>query len=264
MSEKVRETECEVSGVEKCKPNTDHLDSRLKGHCVERSRPDESEALRKRLNLPASATDNFTHALTHRSVTTDDSLQSNERLEFLGDAIVGLVIGETLYSRYPQFSEGDLAKSKAYIVSENALADAALRIGLADCLTMSVGEEASGGRKRRSILSDAFEAMIAAIYLDSGLEAAREIVLSSLEPAILAVSADRHRGDYKSALQEATQRLYRLAPLYRIIEEIGDEHDKIFVCEALLKRPDNEMHELLGCGRGRNKKSRNSPLHRMP
>ncbi|MBC7528082.1 MAG: ribonuclease III [Chthonomonadaceae bacterium] len=211
----------------------------------------EVEALRKSLRLPLPTTENFAHALTHRSVTTDNSLQSNERLEFLGDAIVGLVIGQMLYTRYPELSEGGLAKSKAYLVSENALAAAALSIHLDASLTLSAGEETSGGRKRRSILSDAFEAMIAAIYLDHGLEEARRVILHCLEPAILSVSTDRHRGDYKSALQEATQRLHRRAPLYKIIEEIGGDHEKVFVCEALLER---ETTEVLGQGRGRNKK----------
>ncbi len=210
--------------------------------------------LRQRLNLRLPSTENFLHALTHRSVTTENSLQSNERLEFLGDAVVGLVIGEVLYSRYPQFSEGDLAKSKAYLVSENALAEAALSIGLDTALTLSSGEETSGGRKRRSILSDAFEAMIAAVYLDEGLETARRVVLGCLETAIRSVSQDRHRGDYKSALQEATQRLYRRAPLYKIVEEIGDDHEKIFVCEVQLERSEAGGMETLGRGRGRSKK----------
>ncbi len=123
-------------------------------------------------------------ALTHRSAAADNPLGSNERLEFLGDSVVGLVVSENLIKLFPDYSEGDLAKSKAYIVSEPALANAAAELGLEEFVVMSAGEAASGGRRRRSLLADAFEAVIAAVYLDRGIRAARRIVRDSLMPAI--------------------------------------------------------------------------------
>ncbi len=187
-------------------------------------------------------------ALTHRSAATENPLLSNERLEFLGDSVVGLVISETLYTRFPDYSEGNLAKSKAYIVSETTLADAALDMGLEDFLLLSSGESATGGRKRRSILADAFEALIAAIYLDCGLEEARRVVHLALEEAILTASTDQHRRDYKSALQERTQARHRRTPAYRILTETGQEHDKTFTAEAMLG------DTVIGQGSGKSKK----------
>ena len=187
-------------------------------------------------------------ALTHRSATTENSLKSNERLEFLGDSVVGLVICENLIRLFPEYSEGDLAKSKAYIVSETALADAAQQLGLEEFMVMSPGEAAAGGRRRRSILADAFEALIAAIYLDCGIVAARRVIRKTLNEAIQTVANDQHRRDYKSSLQEMTQATYRLTPFYRIVEEVGRDHEKTFVAQAII----GETH--IGEGTGKSKK----------
>src|SRR5579871_558350 len=126
--------------------------------------------LQERLGVAFTDLARLERALTHRSVTIDSPLDSNERMEFLGDSIVGLIICEALYLRFPAYSEGDLAKSKAYVVSESALADAALAMGIEEFLRLSDSEAATGGRRRRSILADAFEALIAAIYLDCGID----------------------------------------------------------------------------------------------
>jgi ribonuclease III len=187
-------------------------------------------------------------ALTHRSAAADNPHESNERLEFLGDSVVGVVISENLYRLFPAYSEGDLAKSKAYVVSETALADAALALGLEEFVQMSPGEQASGGRRRRSILADAFEALIAAIFLDSGIQKARRVVRSALKEAMVTVAADQHRRDYKSALQERTQARARRAPDYRIIEEQGRDHDKTFLVQALVG------DQIIGEGSGKSKK----------
>jgi ribonuclease-3 len=204
--------------------------------------------LQERLGVQFTDVCRLEHALTHRSAATTNPLHSNERLEFLGDSVVGLVVSETLYTRFPEYSEGNLAKSKAYIVSEPTLADAALEMGLEDFLLLSTGESATGGRRRRSILADAFEALIAAIYLDCGLENARRVVHLALEEAILTAATDQHRRDYKSALQERTQARYRRTPAYRILAEIGQEHDKTFTAEALLD------DTVIGQGSGKSKK----------
>lgn len=188
------------------------------------------------------------HALTHRSASGDNHLDSNERLEFLGDSVVGLVICENLFGLFPDFSEGDLAKSKAYVVSETALADAAQAMGLEEFMVMSSGEAASGGRRRRSILADAFEAVVAAIYLDCGIVSARRMVRQALKSAIQDVATDQHRRDYKSSLQERTQAQLRLTPIYRTVDEVGHEHDKTFVAQAVVGET------IIGEGQGKSKK----------
>lgn len=187
-------------------------------------------------------------ALTHRSAATENLCESNERMEFLGDSIVGMVISDTLYKLHPDFSEGQLAKSKAFIVSENSLAAAAIDIELNRFVLMSPGEAASGGRRRRSILSDALEAVIGAVYLDAGMAAARRVIKGILKNIIDIAESDAHRGDYKSSLQEKTQAMCRQAPTYRVTVESGSEHDKTFAVEAIL------LNEVIGAGVGKSKK----------
>lgn len=206
------------------------------------------ERLQERLGVRFRNVEILKRALTHRSAAAENPQESNERLEFLGDSVVGLVISETLFQLFPEYSEGDLAKSKAYAVSEAALADAAQNLGLEEFVVMSPGEAASGGRRRRSILADAFEALIAAIYLDSGIRQARKVVRNALKDAVRMVASDQHRRDYKSALQEQTQAHNRRAPAYRIIAEEGRDHDKTFRVQALMD------DRVIGEGSGKSKK----------
>ncbi|MCX6381204.1 MAG: ribonuclease III, partial [Armatimonadetes bacterium] len=131
------------------------------------SRLDE---LQERLGVRFKDIDTLKRALTHRSAVSDVPHESNERLEFLGDAIIGMMVCEQLLELFPDYTEGQLAKTKAYVVSESALAPIAREIGLDKCVILNPSEAASGGRNRPSILSDAFEALIAALYLDSGFE----------------------------------------------------------------------------------------------
>lgn len=204
--------------------------------------------LQERLGVRFRDPDILRRALTHRSAAAENPLDSNERLEFLGDAVVGLVISEALFQQFPDSMEGDLAKSKSYVVSEAALAEAAHQLGLEEFVLLSPGEAASGGRRRRSILADAFEAVVAAVYLDCGIRQARRLVRNSLRHAVLTAARDRHRQDYKSALQEETQARYRRAPVYRVISEEGRDHDKTFVVQALL------YDRVIGEGSGKSKK----------
>src|SRR3989339_55217 len=149
-------------------------------------------------------------ALTHKSYLGESSeAMSNERLEFLGDSVLGLVVAEYLYTQFPDRAEGDLAKAKAVAVSEPVLAESAKGLGLPDMILMSSGEEASGGRKRLSILADAFEALVAVIYFDCGLEAARQFVLRALESNLIDIERKEHIRDYKTLLQEHTQGIYK-------------------------------------------------------
>ncbi|MCL5104693.1 MAG: ribonuclease III [Armatimonadetes bacterium] len=188
-------------------------------------------------------------SLTHRSYLGESAeAMSNERLEFLGDSVLGIVVAEYLYTQFADRSEGDLAKAKAVAVSEPVLAESAKNLGLQDMVLMSAGEEASGGRKRLSILADSFEALIAVVYLDCGLEAARQFILRALESILQDIERKEHIRDYKTLLQEHTQGIHKKAPMYVVVEEHGADHDKTFVVEATL----DDL--VLGRGTGKSKK----------
>lgn len=181
-------------------------------------------------------------ALTHKSA--EEEGPNNERLEFLGDAVIEILISDHLYRNFPHFSEGELTKARVLAVSEPALAEAARRLGLGQRLRMSKGEEASGGRDRPSILSDAFEAVVAAIYLDLGMDRARQFVIDNLSHTLREMR-DR---DYKSLLQEFTQEKLRITPSYSIIAEEGPAHEKVFTAQVVIG------DEVRGEGTGRSKK----------
>lgn len=188
-------------------------------------------------------------ALTHRSYLGESvDTQSNERLEFLGDSVLGLIITEHLFLSYPNRPEGELAKAKAVAVSEPYLGEAAKEIGIDKYLYVSSGEETSGGRQRLSMLSDAFEAVVAVIYFDKGLDGAKDFVLNSLKDILAEIEENRHLRDYKTNLQEIIQATYKIAPQYVVIEEQGLDHDKTFSVEARLN------DKAIGCGKGKSKK----------
>ena len=191
----------------------------------------------------------FDRAMRHRSATSDSLSESYERLEFFGDSVLGLVIAQYLYEHHPEWDQGMLSKAKSSVVQETPLAEAALRIGLDAQLQLSGSEESTGGRARPSILADAFEAVIGAIYLESGLEAARWFVLEQLDPYLRMVSGgDVSPNDYKSKLQEIAQATWRKTPQYRITSEFGVAHNRRFLVQVLF---DNEV---MGSGEGRSKK----------
>lgn len=162
--------------------------------------------------------------------------------------MLGIVVAEYLYCQFPDRPEGELAKAKAVAVSEPILAESAKHLGMADMVMMSAGEEASGGRKRLSILADAFEALVAVIFLDCGLEAARQFVLRALESILLDIERKEHIRDYKTLLQEHTQGQHKKAPQYVVLSEQGADHDKTFCVEARLDKT------VLGRGEGKSKK----------
>lgn len=172
-------------------------------------------------------------ALRHRSWVAEQHAgpgagpESNERLELLGDAVLDMVVSEHLYGAYPAMTVGEMAKVRAAVVSAGALAEAARRLGLGDTLLMSRGEEAAGGRDKRSILADAIEAMIGAVYLDGGWEAARRLVLSLLAECIEATAAYPGRDDAKTVLQERAARVAGTAPAYRV-SHTGPDHERIW------------------------------------
>src|SRR5438128_4790691 len=183
-------------------------------------------------------------ALTHRSQSDLAPHGDNERLEFLGDSILGMLVNEYLYLAYPSASEGELTRMKANVVSEPSLAEAARELGLGPLVDLARGEEAGGGRERPSILSDAFEAVLAAVYLARGITAARAFVREKL---IAATDPLRER-DHKSVLQELMQETRRSTPSYHIVDTVGPAHNREFIAEVRLDG------QSLGSGRGRSKK----------
>jgi len=174
--------------------------------------------------------------------------ESNERMEFLGDSVLGLVTSEYLYRLFPDEHEGQLTKTKSLLVSKAILSRKALSMGIGRFVLLSHSEVESGGRQRLSILADAFESVVAAIYLDQGLEAAREFIEYWLLSGSREIVADKRHRNYKSHLQEYVQSTFRTHPVYRIRSQMGPDHSKLFLVEVMVGR------RMLGEGRGPNKK----------
>jgi ribonuclease-3 len=189
-------------------------------------------------------------AFIHRSVSNETGNKyNNERLEFLGDSILGAVCVTLLYKKFPEKSEGELAKIKSVVVSEDILSEIAKGLKIDEMLLLGKGEDQSGGRTKKTILADAMEAVIGALYLDSGYKTAFDFVSRCISPAILRVTGANYHKDYKSLLQEYCQRLFHIYPDYRMIKRSGPEHERTFWIEVCV----NEI--VYGPGIGRNKKS---------
>ena len=191
-------------------------------------------------------------ALTHSSYVKsqgEPASACNERLEFLGDAVLGLVIAEYVFQEFPDRSEGDLTRLKSALVSEPTLARCAKEAGLGELIVLDRGEQESGGRERPSILADAFEAVIGAIFLDSGLDAAAEFIFRWLEPALAELDEESPEANFKGALQELTQNIAKETPRYVTVQESGPEHNKAFVVHVYFRGA------LLGAGTGKTKKA---------
>ena len=188
-------------------------------------------------------------ALTHSSYANEakGKEESNERLEFLGDSVLGFVVADYLFKNYTQFPEGDLTKNRAALVCEKACCGFAKQIDLGNYLRLSHGEQNSGGRTRSSILADAFEAVIAAIYLDAGMEEARKFILRFVLPMLKAHKPKAFK-DYKTALQEIIQQNPEEHLEYVLTGESGADHDKHFTVEVHLNS------NVIGKGGGRSKK----------
>jgi ribonuclease-3 len=187
-------------------------------------------------------------ALTHRSYAYENGgLPHNERLEFLGDSVLGLVVTDTLYTAHPDLPEGQLAKLRAAVVNMRALADVARTLGLGDHLLLGRGEESTGGRDKASILADTMEAVIGTVYLSCGLSAAATLVHHLLDP-LMASSARLGAGlDWKTSLQELAAAQVLGVPEYRVLES-GPDHEKVFTAQAVLSEA------VCGQGTGRSKK----------
>jgi ribonuclease III len=200
------------------------------------------------------------HALTHKSRAAEDAsggVIDNESLEFLGDAVLGLVVADALFRQYPTSTEGQKSKIKAAVVSTHSLARHADQMGLGEHMILGRGEEKTGGRFKQALLADAYEALIAAIFLDGGLEAAAEFLRRELKDALDAGSASLYARDYKSALQERLQALGRPLPEYRVSGEAGPDHRKTFSVEVVVQG------QVLGAAEGKAKKEAEQEAARL-
>ena len=190
----------------------------------------------ERLGYRFQRRDLLTRALTHKSYSHEarqDAVQDNETFEFLGDSVLGFVIGDLLFQKFPTMDEGALSKIKAYLVSAGSLAVKSKHFGMGEAIYLGVGEEKSGGRKKESLLANVFEAIIAAIYLDGGIEPARRMIESSFQRDLESVDEDDLLfQDYKTALQELAQGKGLQLPEYSVIDEVGPDHDKRFIVEV--------------------------------
>ena len=188
-------------------------------------------------------------ALTHPSLAYESHKAfDNQRLEFLGDAVLQLAVTEKLFRLFPEFTEGRLTKLRARVVSRRALARLAASIGLGDYVMLGKGEEQSGGRRRPSTLADAFEALIGAVYLDAGMKPARELVLRLLDGDIGGMMESPDERNPKGELQEVLQSIHPQAPVYRIVSETGPDHRRVFQAEVSWRKA------VLATGKGKSKK----------
>ena len=175
-------------------------------------------------------------------------VSDNQRLEFLGDAVINLAISNLLMESFPEMKEGDLSKYRASLVSENGLSCIALELELGDYLLLGKGEERTDGRKKLSILSDALEALIGAIYLDGGFTEALRVIAKLFSPLLESISPGKSVNDFKTNLQEYSQDAFQSTPQYRLEKETGPDHNKTFYAGVYLKG------DLMGKGKGKSKK----------
>ncbi len=191
----------------------------------------------------------LTRAVTHRSYLNEhqEAIEDNERLEFLGDAVLDFIVGGWLYNHFPEMPEGDLTQMRSALVQTSQLAEFAQKVGLGSALRLGRGELKSGGRLRKSLLCDAFEAFIGAIYIDSGIKNVQKFLVPLLEKASKEILADHKNEDPKSLLQEWAQSLGFSPPKYILLDSIGPEHSKSFEVQVRVN------NNVFGYGKGKSK-----------
>ncbi len=193
---------------------------------------DQIKDLEKKIGYTFKKRQLAENAMAHSSYANERHCKSNERLEFLGDSVLSLIVSENLYNAHAEDSEGDLSKIRASLVCEHGLFELAKKIELPQYIHLGVGEEKCGGRNRPSLVSDAFEALLAAIFLDSDFETAKKWLLSVMREELISVSEGFKYGDYKTMLQEHTQKGGKGKVTYALIKESGPDHDKSFICSV--------------------------------
>lgn len=218
---------------------------------IDNKRATELNQLAKQFPLNFSSPELLHQALIHTSFANENRhlhLSHNERLEFLGDAVLELAVSDHLFHAYPDYPEGELTKLRAAIVCEATLAKHASRLNLGAYLLLGKGEEASGGRVRPSTLADAFEAVIGAIYLDAGLQTAAQFVLNQFDEELRSIRRGEYTKDYKTMLQELVQRNGDCKIVYEVLGESGPDHDKSFTIAVSINGAQ------YGAGTGKSKK----------
>jgi len=206
------------------------------------------DALQERLGYTFRTPELLETALTHRSLMPTSGARNNEKLEFLGDAVLDLAVSDLLMQQFPRHQEGDLSKLRASLVNARVLAGKARELGLGQALHLGKGEEKSGGREKESILAAGFEALIGAIYLDRGFVAARRVLARQFAADLKARAAGAVE-DCKTRLQEVTQRIFKATPTYTLVRETGPDHAKNFVSQISVGE------RTFGRGEGKTKKS---------
>jgi len=218
---------------------------------MKEERTNRLTALEERLGWHFADISLLDNALTHRSFineTDDLDCRDNERLEFLGDAVLELTVSNMLIRKYPDHAEGQLSKLRASVVNEQPLAQLARRFGIGEYLLLGKGEEASGGRTKSSLLANAFESIVAAMFLDGGFDRTAAFIEGLFEPLIAGENISAVYRDYKTAAQERTQVLFHAMPRYMLISATGPDHDKRFETSLLIGE------RVIATGTGRSKK----------
>jgi ribonuclease III len=217
---------------------------------IDQERKKELQLFEKHIGIRFRKPQLLNLAFSHRSYANESGgdISNNEKLEFLGDSVLGLVVSEYLYCTLIDRAEGDLARVKSFVVSEDSLAEIAKGIKVDNFILIGKGEEYSGGRSKKAILADCMEAIIGAYYLDSGFKASRSFILKYLIPEINKVLENKHKKDYKTLLQELVQKKYKSYPRYSLVKKTGPDHDRTFWIEVTVEG------KSYGPGRGKNKK----------
>lgn len=209
------------------------------------------KALSERLKYKFKDINLLQNALIHRSYVNEKGrigLESNERMEFLGDSILSATVSHLLINRFPDKDEGDLSKLRARLVNESTLSGIASELSLGQYIMLGRGEDTTGGREKASILADTYEAVIAAIYLDRGFNRAFKFIASQFERLLEEFPFSEISKDYKTEFQEYAQDIFKTSPRYCLVKESGPEHNKAFEVNVIIK------NEIFGSGKGRSKK----------
>lgn len=208
--------------------------------------------LQQNIGITFSVTSLLQQAFQHSSFVNENPdllITDNERLEFLGDAVLNFIVAEKMYHEFPNLTEGELTVYRISLIREDTLAQLASKLNLGEYLQLGKGEESSAGRQKRTNLADTFEALIGAIFLDQGLDITRNFVLDKLSSHLEKIKNGELGQNYKAKLQEFTQAEYKKLPTYRLVESSGPDHDKNFIVEVVLE------DKVLGAGSGKSKKS---------